>query len=447
MRDIVTELQPPVFDAASSIYDDMGILKVVEDARRRVGDLVSIRTTHGYDALLLADLRHIRQWKNNQGHFALETPTEGIESQSDITRVLNGDALERPENAAVWDATRQALSRINRAWPDLSQEAARTANQNLCAAMTDAVEGSDLRLLCARWSVVSVLPAIFGPVASDDEMVETINLVERFYYVVSRANGREAIQPEAHPEFRAARAALDGMLSRALDQMQPDDRSVVAELARSLPTAQNRAELIDWMRPAVSMLLLDKVIAEGAGLLWALVSLAQHPDLATEMAREMVGRDPQTADFDETPLCRAFVMETQRLYPEQAVIHRFANQDLEIDGYQVPKGQVILFAPWLLHRDPRYWAEPKRFDPTRFMAPLEDKTRFIPFGVGAATLKRSKAMMEALLPAVRTVCAARELRLHDSCAKGSLRPFLRNTISPRGPVPACFVPRAPLASK
>jgi len=39
-----------------------------------------------------------------------------------------------------------------------------------------------------------------------------------------------------------------------------------------------------------------------------------------------------------------------RLYPPGYATSRRALRDVEIDGYRVPKGRVVLLAPYTLHR-------------------------------------------------------------------------------------------------
>nr|WP_082159446.1 cytochrome P450 [Micromonospora sp. HK10] len=44
----------------------------------------------------------------------------------------------------------------------------------------------------------------------------------------------------------------------------------------------------------------------------------------------------------------------------------------------------ILLCPYLLHRDPRFWPEPERFDPDRWLGAEQPHARhaYLPFGAG-----------------------------------------------------------------
>lgn len=74
-----------------------------------------------------------------------------------------------------------------------------------------------------------------------------------------------------------------------------------------------------------------------------------------------------------------------RLYPPAYIMARQALRDVEIDGYHIPKGGIVLLAPYALHRREDSFPEPEKFDPERF-TPLREKLlpryAYLPFGAG-----------------------------------------------------------------
>jgi cytochrome P450 len=54
-------------------------------------------------------------------------------------------------------------------------------------------------------------------------------------------------------------------------------------------------------------------------------------------------------------------------------------------GYRIPAKSVIYFSPYIIQHDARYWEDPERFDPDRFL-PERSKDRprntYFPFGLG-----------------------------------------------------------------
>ena len=90
-----------------------------------------------------------------------------------------------------------------------------------------------------------------------------------------------------------------------------------------------------------------------------------------------------------------------RLYPPVYVIGREAICELELGGYRVKKGYSVLMSPWVSHRDPRYFPEPERFRPERWLDGLASrlpKFAYYPFGGGQRLcIGVHFALMEAVI--------------------------------------------------
>ena len=146
-------------------------------------------------------------------------------------------------------------------------------------------------------------------------------------------------------------------------------------------------------------------------LFWALYLLALDP--ATQ---EMVASDVEAAtiggalDLDRLKFTRAVIDETVRLYPPAFLIARAAAGPDVIAGLPIKKKDMILIAPWLLHRHEKLWRDPNAFTPQRFMAPSPPPDRFayLPFGVGARVcIGAHFAQVEATLALAKLIGAFR----------------------------------------
>ncbi|HLZ61551.1 MAG TPA: cytochrome P450 [Ktedonosporobacter sp.] len=124
-------------------------------------------------------------------------------------------------------------------------------------------------------------------------------------------------------------------------------------------------------------------------LAWIWCLLCQHPQCYQKVQQEvdsvLQGRTPTYSDLAQLPYCLQVFKETMRLYPPIPAISRRALCDIEIDGYPVPKGQVVLVSPYALHRQERYFPHPEQFEPEHF-APEREKQLpryvYMPFGAG-----------------------------------------------------------------
>ncbi len=146
-------------------------------------------------------------------------------------------------------------------------------------------------------------------------------------------------------------------------------------------------------------------------LFWSLYLLALDPATQERLAAEAGDATAEGAlDLDRLKFTRAVVDETLRLYPSAFLIARAAAAADVVAGQPIRKNDVVLMAPWLLHRHEKLWRAPNAFIPTRFMPPASPPDRFayLPFGVGPRIcIGAHFALVEATLALARIVGAFR----------------------------------------
>jgi cytochrome P450 len=140
-------------------------------------------------------------------------------------------------------------------------------------------------------------------------------------------------------------------------------------------------------------------------LTWAWYLLSQHPEVEAKLHEELDtvlgGRLPTLEDLRQLPYTEKVIKETMRLYPPIPTIARQAIEDVQIGEYRVPKGMIVLIAPHVIHRDPRWFADPEVFMPERWTSDMEKslpKFAYLPFAGGPRIcIGNSFAQMEANL--------------------------------------------------
>ncbi len=146
-------------------------------------------------------------------------------------------------------------------------------------------------------------------------------------------------------------------------------------------------------------------------LFWSLYLLALDPASQDQLAAEVQSVTVNGAlDLERLKFTRAVVDETMRLYPPVFLIARAAAGPDTIAGRPVKNKDVILIAPWLLHRHEKLWRDPNAFIPSRFMpgAPPPDRFAYLPFGVGARVcIGAHFALVEATLALAKIIRAFR----------------------------------------
>jgi cytochrome P450 len=139
---------------------------------------------------------------------------------------------------------------------------------------------------------------------------------------------------------------------------------------------------------------------------WTWYLLSQHPEIEMRLQNEVdTVLGERKATFQDLPQLRytsMIVKESLRLYPPAWVLNaRETVDNIEIDGYTIPKGGSIFLAPYAVHRNPVYFADPLRFDPERFSPENEKRIpryAYFPFGGGPhVCIGNSFALMEAQL--------------------------------------------------
>ncbi|XP_011175441.1 cytochrome P450 9e2 [Solenopsis invicta] len=85
----------------------------------------------------------------------------------------------------------------------------------------------------------------------------------------------------------------------------------------------------------------------------------------------------------------AVVNESLRLYPGAAFLDRQCVKETELppatpdgESITVKPGDSIWFSSFALHRDPKYYPHPDKFDPERFLNGSVDNSVYMPFGIG-----------------------------------------------------------------
>lgn len=140
-------------------------------------------------------------------------------------------------------------------------------------------------------------------------------------------------------------------------------------------------------------------------LSWTWACLGQNPEaeakLAAEVHEVLGDRLPTADDLPRLRYAEHVVTESMRLYPPAYVVGREALTDCELGGYPVAKGMTVLMVQWIMHRDPRFFAEPEKFRPERWAEGLAQripKYAYFPFGGGPRLcIGNTFAMMESVL--------------------------------------------------
>ena len=207
--------------------------------------------------------------------------------------------------------------------------------------------------------------------------------------------------------YRRALSRIDQLVARIIAErrLSGEDRGDLLSLLL-LARFENGEPMTErQIRDEVVTMLLAGHETTALALSWTCYLLSRHPTVESRLAaevRKVLGtRSPTLDDLVRLRFCEQAINEAMRLYPPAWAIGREAIDPCEIGGYPVPAGMTVFIAPWVLHRDPRYFDNPSEFRPDRWTSGLAKQLprfAYMPFGGGPRTCIGSRfAMMEAVL--------------------------------------------------
>jgi cytochrome P450 len=176
-------------------------------------------------------------------------------------------------------------------------------------------------------------------------------------------------------ERRASREDKGDLLSMLLMSSEEDEQGL-----RTLTDQQVRDE-------AMTLFLAGHETTANA-VTWSLYLLARHPEIQQRLQEEvdqLGGSQIAFADLPRLPLALQVFKEALRLYPPAFLIGRQARRETRIGGHAIEPGEIVLLAPYVLQRSPRYFEHPLKFDPHRFLPERESaipRMAYLPFGAG-----------------------------------------------------------------
>lgn len=245
----------------------------------------------------------------------------------------------------------------------------------------------------------------------------------------ARPNLFDMLLPETIPTFRDIgrrrfqtrwMTLIETIMRPRLEQPVPETPRDLFDLLRQARDPETGAAFSPTeLRDQVATLILAGHETTAVTLFWALTLLAQAPDHQALVAREVAGLDlsPEAANaaLAAMPYTRAVINETLRLFPPAFTIVREALGPDRIGGEGVRRHDVMMVAPWVLHRHRGFWTDPDAFDPARFLPDAQAPPRFayLPFGAGPRVCVGAQfALVEAAI-ALGSMIQGFEISLAD----------------------------------
>ncbi len=286
-------------------------------------------------------------------------------------------------------------------------------------------EGQELEVgeVMAQWVVTTLGATMFsteigGPAAEVVQRNVPI-IIENLLMRTVSPRILDALPIPANRKFDAATRELHEVIDEVVaavrkvgDSDQPDLLSTLIA-ARDIDTGEGLTDA--EVRDELGTILFAGTETTATTLAWAFHEIARHPEVEEQLLAEIdsvVGRRVVTfEDVGRLPYLRRVVDEVARLHGVTLLMRR-AIEPVEIGGVELPVGTEVAFSLYALHRDPRLFPEPDRFDPDRWLPERSRGLRqsFLPFGAGNRKCIGDAFSWTELIVALATVLARWQLR-------------------------------------
>ena len=285
----------------------------------------------------------------------------------------------------------------------------------------------DLDTECRRLTLRALGRSVLGLDLDDhsDAIAEPLRIAVE--YITDRAlrpiNPPRWLPTRAQRRARTASDTLHRLADEILQACRADptrDAPLVQALIAASDPVTGRALSDDEICDELIVFMIAGHDTTATTLTYALWALGHHRDMQDKVRAEAVAIGDRELTPEDVPALGYTVQvlhEALRLCPPAAVTGRMAMRDIEVDGYRVEAGTMLVVGFYALHRDPALWDHPLIFDPDRFSPQASvgrDRWQYLPFGAGPRScIGDHFAMLEATL-ALATIVRGAEVRSIDA---------------------------------
>jgi cytochrome P450 len=209
--------------------------------------------------------------------------------------------------------------------------------------------------------------------------------------------------------FERAKQRLNETIYRIINERRKsgEDRGDLLSMLLFSQDEEGTGSMTDeQVRDEVMTLFLAGHETTANAMTWTWYLLSQYKDVEARLHAEIdevlgARQRPTVEDVERLRYTEMVLTESMRLYPPAWAIGRLATVETEIGGYKIAPGSLILLSQYVMHRDPRYYPVPERFDPERWTAEARESRpqfSYFPFGGGARRcIGEGFAWMEGIL--------------------------------------------------
>ncbi|MEC4811960.1 MAG: cytochrome P450 [Scytonema sp. PMC 1069.18] len=154
--------------------------------------------------------------------------------------------------------------------------------------------------------------------------------------------------------------------------------------------------------------------ASGTAITWSLYWVHRLPNVRDRLLEELdsLGENPDPMSIVALPYLSAVCNEALRIYPTQLfTFPRLVESPVEVMGYTLNPGTVIIGNIYSTHQREDLYPEPKEFKPERFLEKQFSPYEFFPFGGGSRVCIGATFALFEMKLVLATILSHYQLRL------------------------------------
>ena len=270
-------------------------------------------------------------------------------------------------------------------------------------------EVRDIHQEMSLLTIKIIMRAMFGidatKTASDIAKALNVVMLQYFYQAQTLYLLPTWLPTSSNLRANRAKQKLDEIVSDIVEQRRKLPEADLLSVMLQAKDENGQQLSSKELRDEVMTLLIAGHDTTANALTWTLMLLAQNREVEAKLSAEiesvLKSRLPAIDDIPQLPYTEMVLKESLRLYPPAWILGRELIQDCNISGYNFPRGTIIYFSQWTVHRSARFYDEPEQFNPDRWMDNFEQRLprcAYFPFGAGARIcIGKAFSMMEATL--------------------------------------------------
>ncbi|MGV0784778.1 cytochrome P450 [Mycolicibacterium sp. XJ775] len=363
---------------------------LLPEISRRYGDVVNLPVpAPGPTMTLISHPDHLEQVliREHENYRKHESSHELAFDEPTPFGLLEGEE---------WKRMRRLLS------PHFRASGLADAGPRMLSAVTDRVEAWTAHVESHRSAALheelglvvldGLLRSMFSSVWPSDRLTRCVTATRDYdRYMLAR------VSMDAFPSFvprpfrkhgKAAKRFLHAQAEQMIAQRRfdgPRERSDLLDALLKVPFPGSTEHQYARLRSEVVSLMLGAASTTTSAVGWAVALLfADNEALARARAEvDALGGEPvDYRHLADLPYLQCCFDEGQRIQSWVPINRRIAIQDDEIGGYAIPAGSHLLYSPYGMHRDSRFWKNPEEFRPSRFQEDKINQSAFLPFSIG-----------------------------------------------------------------